>query len=470
MSSHGFEDLFKDAFKGAEVAPSDSVWTNVELELEKESGGKMKRRLLFFQLLAAASMVFAMGVGSVYYLRVGNDFDGPLAQQYPASSSDKKSAGTSPTTSTRDSALQPDQVTGNTNSALSDAVTGSIEENNNSESVSPQQSNRQVKEQVGALDAQHKLSGSKETRPSIVSQSNNSTLILASSPHEERKRGEYIPGNRRLPALVEASNPKIEIPSSEPDPGMVLLARLQDEERKYQQDGRKTSKGERLWTSVGFAAGSFNPNAPSSQPAGLKTLSTAGTKPSTSSPTSGVSYSVGASVAGKVAKRVVLQGGISYLTQNAGFTSSTTAGKVASLNEFTANNDETIVTEPYKVNSNLQFLSVPVLAGFVLVDQKFAIQLNGGVATDFFLQNTLTPENDSYGKVTQGAGSDSPYRTVNFSGLVGTEFSYKVGEHYRIALNPGLRYSLNSIYKEEVAAQQTPFTFDVGLRFRYIFK
>jgi hypothetical protein len=67
MERRKFEDSFKDAFQDAQMEPTDGVWTNIELDLEKASGGEMKRRLLFYKLLAAASITFAMCVAGVGY-------------------------------------------------------------------------------------------------------------------------------------------------------------------------------------------------------------------------------------------------------------------------------------------------------------------------------------------------------------------------------------------------------------------
>jgi hypothetical protein len=186
----------------------------------------------------------------------------------------------------------------------------------------------------------------------------------------------------------------------------------------------------------------------------------------------------------RLSKRWTIQGGLNYLTQSSDYiATNVVAGdnfqtlKAESINELDKlpqladayASSKLTPTFPYSVNNNVKFFSVPVQAGYLLVNKKFGLQLNAGVSTDLFLENTITPEGGSLNVTTQGRGEDSPYRSVNFSGLMGTEFSYRFGTHYRVALNPGLRYPLNSVYKNDVGVQSTPLTFDVGLRFKYIF-
>ena len=127
------------------------------------------------------------------------------------------------------------------------------------------------------------------------------------------------------------------------------------------------------------------------------------------------------------------------------------------------------VSSPYEINSVNEYLSVPIQAGYLLVDRKIGLQLNSGFSTDFFMQNTLTDKSGQMASFSSNAGNDSPYRTVSWAGLLGTELSYKIAAQYRISIAPGLRYSLNSVLKSD-AASTNPLVWDVGFRFRYIIK
>jgi hypothetical protein len=473
MEKQKFEDLFKDSFAGADASPSDAVWTNIELDLEKASGTKIKKRLLFFQLLAAASMVFAAGIGTVYYMTgYDNSFDG-----YTNESVSLNTKNTNSELSKEQQSVQDKPVNSSSNTVINktDATTsgttvtaGLIEEH--SGEINHAGNSRKLK----SIESVTRVA-SNNVKPSasIASENSNSNFIVATnqegnSQKQLNKANAINASQRKLPALYRYESPTLKVQTSQADPGMVLLAKLRDEEMKLQRETKKKQPTDKLWASVGMAAGNYNPNSPTAKPNGMK-ISTSGTKAAASSPTAGNSYSVGASVGGKISKRFILQGGVSHLTQNSEYTSSTTMGQSVSLNEFTSTNTKTSVTSPYDVSSSLQFLSLPVQAGYILLDRSLSIQVNGGVATDFFLQGVLTSSDNTLDKVTYKPGSDSPYRDVNFSGLVGTEVSYKVGRNYRIAVNPGVRYALNSIYKSEVSSQMLPITFDVGLNFRYIF-
>src|SRR5688572_23572743 len=80
MERRKFEDSFQEAFKDAEVNPSENVWTNIELDLERADGDKMKRRLFFFKMLAAASVVFAMSIAGIGYYVFQTSDSGDVAQ------------------------------------------------------------------------------------------------------------------------------------------------------------------------------------------------------------------------------------------------------------------------------------------------------------------------------------------------------------------------------------------------------
>lgn len=482
------EGSFKQAFHGAELNPSDNVWIGIELELEKAEGDKVRRRLFFYKMLAAASITFAMCVAGIGYYIV-NTRTGLLNQQIAS------------TTVTQ----QPEN-----NSSVSGNETTSARSDRQRVTASEQEVTTDSRENSKAASgpATSDPGANKQTAPIIVD-NNSLTLTPAVAPRNAVSDNLFADNvasengvnsaassfntldkyaDRGVPAFYSAKVPQLVIPKNEVDPGAALILKLRAEEEMYaamdKKEKEKTS--EKLWTSVGFAAGGFNSVNTGVSPSSSNNVAafTSSSVPDKQAKASGVSYSVGLNVGTRISKRWSIQGGVNYLTQSSDYTATNVVAdnnlqtlKAESINELDKlpqladayASSKLSPTVPYSVNNNVKFFSVPLQAGYLLVNKKFGLQLNAGVSTDLFLENTITPEGGSLNVTTQGRGDDSPYRSVNFSGLMGTEFSYRFGTHYRIALNPGLRYPLNSVYKSDVGIQSTPLTFDVGLRFKYIF-
>jgi hypothetical protein len=539
MERRKFEESFQEAFKDAEVNPSEAVWTNIELDLEKAAGDKMKRRLVFFKTLAAASIIFALCVGGIgYYIFWESDTGSNLAHEKVSAegqqvSPDENSSGAESASSLNDNPAVIDDRTAESFSSDTDQDAGptdspsEINIHDQSPTLDSRKNDGQASDRVINKAEQQKLADATQnagqttdpvsteknrsvndplnstklaqdaSKKTFVStdksqNTNNINTSESKSPLAPEKRSvqsgsEGLDTGRELPLFYEPKLPELQLPESVADPGMLLLARLAEEEHRYasEQKKKEVNDSEKLWTSVGFSAGGFNANNPSvSTPPtnsmyAMNSYSTAAKQ----SQASGVSYSIGVSMGTKLSNRWVLQGGINYLTQSSDYTANSVvvvgknfeAPKAESLNAFAAQtldaSAQPIVaqTYPYDVNNAVRFVSVPLQAGYLVIDRKFGLQVNAGVSTDLFLQNTITPDGGGVTKTTQGRGEDSPYRSLNFSGLMGTEFSYKLGYRYRISLNPGLRYPFSSVYKSNTGIDSTPLTFDVGLRFRYIF-
>jgi hypothetical protein len=591
MERQRFDDSWKEAFEDAEMSPSENLWTNIELDLEKAEGKKMKKRILYFKLLAAASVAFAMTFAGVGVLYMNNQQDKLVANNNAGETASKKdqhiaannASDTNSATSADDKALSKEKdsstqltVTEDEDSPSKTATpnpsTQDIAHENNATQAkatdqsatnlsrkndlrsdkqlaanaaknhhdsnrdqnlkletgndqyqvadnSNRTSNNQQKSSTDAKNADRIFDSSNSAvamnKNQSESQVTTSTVTPAPTAIAEEER---MVANAKLPEIVHVRKPAYKAEESQVDPVKAMLDRLAAEEQKYasnkksSKEDKKSKKGnEKFWTSLGVAAGSYNTvvngqgsgsaamyeqyNSTSPQTTG--SFSDEGRNALSSnivrdqSHASGTSYAVAISLGGKISQRWVLQGGVGYMTQASDYVTTGLVSsdkslnlKAGSITELNAEeNDKVITSAEYNVNSASRFINVPLQGGYLIVDRDFGVQLNAGISTDLFLQNTVTPENGVVREVrnggkptyyqleatTQKAGDESPYRTLNFSGLLSTELSYRFGEHYRIAVNPGIRYPFSSIYKSEIAVDAMPLTFDVGLKFRYIF-
>lgn len=610
MERRKFEESWKEAFDQAEISPSENVWTNIELDLEKAKARKLKRRLVFYQLLAAASVIFALSIGLGVYISDSNNPGNTLALQQPNSGAstgdlktttpekstlhnpsdkDQQNAGTQRSATDPGTSQQREEQSTSANSNVTEDLNGKGDPNgrNNqpiaasTESTAPsdthantaaQQDNRsrqgsQVdiqRSQTGVAQAETKNADGSERNASGTAAQNSSDmaaknvapsqsreLIADNSAHRrsgqqnnaavdqvsatERGNGKTalstvngmtalpteaspkevvaISGDsskdkeettsvfqpafeRKLPPLVVERRPELIVARKEAaaDPVALMLARLERREQEVRDQGEKQEKqsekdkhggSEKLWTSVGVAAGSFNPVVTkTSTPLAAAASNFASTNASKEMQAKGSTYSVGVNMGTRLSERWVLQGGVNYLTQASDYTQSGLMPGDPSNNNmlkapynfyqdaFMSSESDirqaVVDTPPYNVNNSVRYLSVPMQAGYMLVNRDFGLQLNAGVSTDLLLQNNISTSAVVDGQAVDADFEGSAYRQVNLSGLMGTEVSYRFGRRYRIALNPGMRYPFTNIYKSD-DFRATRLSFDVGLRFRYIF-
>jgi hypothetical protein len=491
MEKQKFEDKWKDAFREAEVSPSENVWTNIELGLEKTESGGIKRKLLFYQSLAAASVIFALAVGgfAIYSFRDHASANLQLALQpnvtsqtaeTPANASSRNLESQAQSNPILD--LAEAQPLDDTRAAKvgAKAIKRKTTSNTNS-SISLASAARLgiVDQSVGMEEHSAEVSSQE---PTVY------TKIENIKAQDNDAQGQLNLAN--LPSLAMVPGAAFKAPEKQPeeiaDPVALMLAKLDQREKEISESKKqKELAKENLWTSIGFAAGSFN--SPGSHISATNTNTAIQSNNSIANKeadASGYAYTVGLNMGKKVSERWVIQGGVNYLSQSSDYTAQTAVGssdfqtfRPQSINELEklnqgdarAEDAKIVTTAPYNVNNNVRYLSVPIQAGYLLINKKFGLQFNAGVSTDLFINNIKTAEGQNLDQINQGIGDDSPYRAMNFSGLLGTELTYKFSPRYRVAFNPGLRYPLNSVYKSDLGVQSSPLTFDMGLRFRYIF-
>ncbi|MBL6449422.1 hypothetical protein JMN32_24130 [Fulvivirga sp. 29W222] len=520
-----FEKEWENAFADAEMDVSASVWERVELGVSQSSAGKYKRRLLLFQLLAAASVVFAMSVGgvAVYHLQL-NDLgadDSELARwesgnrQEDNIGRDAQGSKQPESNAIEESGLidDEDQVTKEEQRYLThegkvsrdleydelknynlddDNKEGSHESysnSNNSSSV-----NKAGIASGAATTNEHVKKNARNVDDHDLGQGTNVFALSEDGYNTDVEAGVNSVNGDAFDSEEKSLMASNQINQSELPEKLDRLfeyletAPLEDRELNmvpwysYVPSKKKNNANDNLWAGVGFSAGSFNPNMGGGNvdsDMGLMETSRFNVDskraPSFGKEKAGQSYNVGVNFGTRLSEKWVLQSGVIYAQQETTSTSNVVStsdqGSVKTLSNFTdidAAEDVTF-TAPYDVNNTYELVSVPIQAGYVLLDNKFNIVLLSGIANNILLKNQISATSGDIEDVNISAGSESQYRTYQISGLLGSEFSYDFGSRYRLAIIPQVKQSISSITKSESEYTSRPTTLEIGFRFKYVF-
>ncbi|UII26624.1 hypothetical protein LVD15_25570 [Fulvivirga maritima] len=579
-----FEDQWQQAFEDAELDVSNHVWERIELDLANANNSKMKRRLLFFQLLAAASVVFALTISGIYSyqwysnknaglsveesgiamtdaeqtngLGTENDKSNGSISDSEMTNSDPDNLKSNHTSSSineteeaaatgSEMANQSHGVKENSNknkaleeskegisdvnlladnernssadmaseSELAEVISDNLDSYTNNTRVAENSNSNEITDGIGNNAAQYsyKEKGSKshslaENRgEGIASQNNalsgtttNSSVAMNDNNETNNQYRDEV-NNASSPSQIEVLAAQDNVLLADLDKRFEYLKAdsLMDREMQmvpwyaYVPTQKEEASSNDTWAGVGFSAGRFDPNIGGGTNSTLANMDFEGSSlamrrnPTFSEETVGQSVNVGVSVGTQLAKRWVVQGGLSYLQQQASSASNvvsnntTTTGRTASktvtsfnsIGNNGATNDEVSIefTRPYEIVNTYQLVSVPLQAGYIVLDKKFNITILSGVANNILIRNTFDGSDGDVEDLTVSAGSESPYRTYQVSGLLGSEFSYEMGGHYILSFLPQLRQALTSVTKSDSDFDSRPTILEVGFRFKYIF-
>jgi hypothetical protein len=530
-----FEEAWKKAFADAEGNVSDSVWNNIDSQLVRAESGEMKKRIVFYKWLAAASVVFALGVGGVFVYRNSfEDKDGSRQSSFAQASEDKFEAGKGEEVDNGKLTIVKEQGEVGSRDALGEdadiyrqgrqssiaaakedkLAVGSVEKIDKAQLAVDKNKVGKVGDpdalvQVIDIHRQHgqrmvgkgeavengkgmsKTDGEKKLGDEkfLTEQTTEASIAIVEEPLKEEAKSAEVKSMNELTgssqtgvtAIIPTENILKETDTVAFIESPIKIAKVEELKSDEEKKVVKKVVEENWWAAVSGSAGSYDPNGGAATSSSLLRNAPAGTfSPSASQNNTaslGTAYSYGVNFGKRITPRWVLISGVGFLSQSINYPSNQAVFNASQAQAFSADasklsNSNGTTAAPinsYELNSINEFITVPLQAGYLIVNKKIGVQLNAGVASDIFVRNSLVDPTSRLSTNTQTAGENSTYRTFNWTGLVGTELSYRISNHYRISVIPGMRYSFNSILKPTVGSTITPLIWDVGFRFRYIF-
>ncbi len=471
---------WEDAFKDAEMAPSEGVWDKIDSALSREEAGHFRKRAFFFKLLAAASIAFALGVGLFsinYYL------DNNAGQV----------------------AVQNDEYNDN------------LDLLNNETEL--------------ALENNAENSDQKITDNQVPEESISESVFLAEAENKEVK---FVKAESKVSVLLRNENeiPSDKIADTNHLPEYLSLNEIQgqginmssSEELIYEIDhiylipimpkGSSKIKREKesgvFLAGLDFSTGIFDPNfqaggsdlaiagssfarnggavyenaqveSINNQYAPFNTMnkSFAVVRSSGKKPEPKIAFSYGANLGFKFTPRIVVQTGIAYRRAN---TTATTTGYLKEANSdsripiiatYQYQLDGLATVNPISettLNNQFEFLSIPLRLGYVLMDRKINVSLMAGISSEFYLGNSIEDGSNYLETLSISPGEGSPYKSYYFNGSLGTMLGYSFAENYAVTVEPSYRFALNSLTRDDFYLNSLPSSFMLSFGVLYNFR
>ena len=473
-SKQNYEKSWQKKFEGAEIIPDKKVWSAVNSSLVDKQIGFFKRKVVFYKMVAAASVLIALGISWYSYWQISSygyenlvESNNPLVEDNTVNESDVSGP--------EQSMILEERPLSKSDANDANDVFVKMGNTNNDTEISNEGHEGIFLSQVKSLKESSAI-----TQEYIMPDKGIEIVklnTLRKLPLTRGLRGVGYPGYKTVYEPVIDT----EVVEVDEDPG-------------------------RLWAGVNFSSGVFDPNIsygdrPSNMLAdnafstsGVATqadialnnaIESSGSKrvqtPEQTSYDPEFSYAYGLNMGYGFSKRFVLIGGMSYMYNNtstsvhsyieetvskAKYPNQAIVIERASTSIETVNQSATDII----LNNSYEFISVPISVGYYMIDKKFKWMLSAGFTTDFLLKNTISDTGNNFETVEFKPNGNSPYNPAYLNGTFGSQINYTLGKHYRFSLEPSYRYGLSYLTRQEATFNSRPSSFTVSAGIAYLIR
>lgn len=449
IMADNFEKHWGEAFDNMDAAPSSSVWEGIDRSLANSEVSYYKKKAVVYKWAAIAAIVFAVSITIPRYFKSEVTQNGYTAGIEP----------------------QPVQIVNSEQYAATNNDNGQSGYDNQNAFLLSRKDEKTKEATTGDYG-----STSDPTSTSRIAGLFEPIGLIA----EPKKKTEDI-------QLAEAEVPDLRIYQK------VSYAVLP---MQREQETRETKK---YWAGLGVGSSTFDPNYQLNQPNDVVSAVMRSqpnfvnsSQPQVEQETSfndqiteGVNYQLGVNMGLMMGKRLSLESGFSLaevqltsqtnlIIENKIFAKSVAmTSEIVSLqqvNQVTSTQDLVEYERAdISLDNNFQFASIPLKAGYLILDKKVHLKLNAGLVTNIYLGNTLTDQSNQVASMELFPGDASPYRTVSFSSITGVSIGYNFYNQFDLMVEPNFSQALQPLTKEESNFNATPNGFGMmaGLRYRF---
>lgn len=469
-SDKKFENQWRDVFDGTEVAPSDKIWSKIQLSLSESQNALYAQKIKRTRWLTAAAISLILTAGALgYYYGSTSQFDvqnlistseEPLLRK--DDSADSKALNTTP---------DKDVLNIDKNSDVP-----TLEE----AQLATQQSSTDIPESINLNAKKDKLEN--------MGRNNGNTLLPASQNAKSVINALTLNTddvssikNKLLVDENTTTFPGSALLLSKLKPRNVILPAKLDkvklENFPYARPIFKSNdeiENNNLWGGISFAGGNFNPegytaigNSKNDQEvyALAPDIESTQTVNYYSSKVPGTSRLIALNIGKRIGNRWAISSGISLDNFVSGIEVSQ-----SDFSQFSRIQDAELtsfqspqMSDVYVQQNTSNYITLPFQVDYYVIDKRIGWAITSGVSSSAligFKEERLSDNHLSF------IINEQENNRLLFWYVIGTEFNYALGEHYAVALAPGYRLALNS---QEGNSDKRATSAELGFRFKYNF-